>query len=130
MLSAARVQQYRLLKDDLEGAIEVYSTILSPYSNWPVSAQKRLQMNKEVSVYKKALEVCSAVSQFDMIGGDDTIADYFHSRIIDAAMAFIGEIIVQNLADYHLKAQCQIILEDFGRTIAPNKENSNVIINT
>ena len=122
MLSAARVQQYGLLKDDLEGAIEVYSTILSPYSNWPVSAQKRLQMNKEVSVYKKALEVCSAVSQFDMIGGDDTIADYFHSRIIDAAMAFIGEIIVQNLADYHLKAQCQIILEDFGRQLHPTRK--------
>lgn len=130
MLSAARIQRYHQLKDDLDGAVAVLTTILSPYSNWPLSNTQRLRLDSEISVYKKALEVCSAVYQLNEIGGNDSITEYFRKRVLDAAIAFAGEVLAQNLDGYLLKEQCLIIYEDFGNHIAVDKENSNVVINS
>ena len=129
MLSAARLRQYRQLKTDLEETISIFSAVLSPEASWPVSRDQRIRLDGEVAVYQKALDVCSSVYQLSQFGGDDTLTLYFRKRVIDAAIAFAGEVAVRNLNQYFLREQCMIIYRDFGSLISPDKENVNIMMN-
>ena len=92
MLSAARLRQYRQLENDLEETISIFSAVLSPEASWPVSRDQRIRLDGEMAVYQKALNVCSSVYQLSQIGGDDTLTLYFRKWVIDAAIAFAGEV--------------------------------------